>query len=207
MKLIRFAAIAAVLFSFASLTRAEIAPASSAGAAKPLKTGDSIPDVTLVDMNGKSVDLRKAVAERPAAIIFYRGGWCPYCMKHLADVGKIKDDIKKAGYQILAITPDKPEIIKQTADKKELEYTLLSDSDNAAARAFGVAFTLDADTLEKYTKYGIDLTKQSGGKNKDVLPVPAFYLVSKDGKIIFDHSDPDYTKRIAKEDILAAIAK
>ncbi len=206
MKSIRFAAALALILGFVAAD-ADTPPALSAETAEPLKTGDSIPDVTLLDMDGNPFDLRKAVAEQPAAIIFYRGGWCPYCMKHLADVGKIKDDIQKAGYRILAITPDKPEIIKQTADKKELGYTLLSDSDTAAARAFGVAFTLDTDTLDKYTKYGIDLAKQSGGQNKDVLPVPAFYLVSKEGKITFDFTDPDYTKRIAKEDILAAIAK
>lgn len=181
----------------------DVAP--SAEAAEPLAKGAAIPDVSLKTASGEEVKLRELVAEKPAAIIFYRGGWCPYCNVHLKNVQKIEDDIVAKGYQILAISPDNPEHLQQTAEKQKVSYQLLSDSDMSAAKAFGVAFRLDSETLKKYNEFGINLEESSSGGNKDSLPVPAFYLVNREGEITFAHTDPDYTKRISAEDIKAAL--
>lgn len=180
---------------------------SSASAAAPLAVGDQVPGLVLRDLEGNAFDLNKAIAEKPTALIFYRGGWCPFCSAHLAKVQEAEEEILAKGYQILAISPDRPENLKQSVDKGKLTYQLLSDSDMAAAKAFGLAFRLDDDTLAKYKGYGIDLTAASGGTNQDTLPVPAFYLVSTDGTIQFEHHDPNYMKRIAEEDILSALER
>ena len=174
-------------------------------AAKPLQKGATIPDVTLQTVEGEDVKLREVVAEKPAALIFYRGGWCPYCNKHLKDVQEIEDDLGEAGYQIIAISPDDPAHLKKTLDQHELSYQLMSDSKMEAAKGFGLAFQLDGETLERYKGFGIDLANSSGGGNKDALPVPAFYLVNKEGEITFAHTEADYTKRLSNKEILDAL--
>ena len=172
---------------------------------RPLLVGQSIPAVTLKGIDGKSFSLNAAVAKKPTVIIFYRGSWCPYCNTHLGDLARREPELLELGFQILAISPDQPKYLQESIDKHSIEYTLLSDSDMAAAKAFGLAFMLDDATLKKYKEYGIDLQKNSG-QSHNMLPVPAAYLVTPEGKITFSFVAPDYKIRV-KGDVLLAAAK
>ncbi len=87
--------------------------------------------------------------------------------------------------------------------KHALPYALLSDSKLAAARAFGIAFQLDAPTLAAYAKHGVDLRKASG-EAKDWLPVPSVFLIGADGAIKFVYANPDYRERLKAKVLLAA---
>lgn len=167
--------------------------------AKGLAVGDTVPVLALKTASGQAFDLNAELKKQPALVIFYRGGWCPYCNKHLAELQKIQADLKTAGFQILAVSPDAPEKAGETAQKGALGYTLLSDADLAAAKAFKLAFRLDEGTIEKYKKYKIDLSACDW-----CLPVPAAYLVGSDGKILFAHANPDYKIRIDNAKILEA---
>lgn len=170
----------------------------------PLKAGASVPDVTLKMDAGKTVSLRKMVSEKPAVLIFYRGGWCPYCTKHLSAVMDIEAAVLDAGYQILAISPDQPAKLAETPDREKLGFTLLSDSLMDASKGFGIAFEVDAATREKYKEYGIDLEKASG-QSHYLLPHPAVYVVGTDGVIRFAHVNEDYKVRLEPEKILEAV--
>lgn len=178
--------------------------AASAEQAKPLTVGDSVPDVVVQDGQGNPVRLRDATDGKKSALVFYRGGWCPFCNKHLSDLASLQDDFAKAGYQVIGINPDRPEDVLKAQEKREYPFTILSDSDLAAARAFGVAFKLDDKTVEQYNGYGIKLM-DSAGEPRYSLPVPAFYLVDEAGKITFEFHDADYKVRISKDDVLKAI--
>ena len=171
---------------------------------EPLKSGDAIPDSALKTAADESVSLRKLVSEKPAVLIFYRGGWCPFCTAHLSELMDIEEQLTALGYQIVAISPDIPEKFKETANDKSLSFTIYSDSAMTTAEAFGVAFRLDQATLERYKGYGIDLVANSGGKNKDVLPVPAVFLTDKAGKVVFSYVNPDYRYRVPGKVLLAA---
>jgi peroxiredoxin len=152
---------------------------------KPLLIGADIPAVTLLSANGVQVNLRKKVAEKPAVIIFYRGGWCPYCNRHLADLQQAEDQLLSMGFQVLAVSPDRPEKLQATLKKDKLTYHLLSDSSMAASRAFGIAFRLDDATFKKYVQqYKIDIEADSGYTHHQ-LPVPAIFIVNTDGRIAF----------------------
>jgi len=105
------------------------------------------------------------------------------------------------GYQILAITADAPEDMPATTEKYQLSYTLLSDVNMEAADAFGLAFYLDARTTERYEQRFKLSAKHEGHY---WLPVPAVYIVGKDGKIAFVHTDPNYRERLPVDDLLAA---
>src|SRR5437762_2103191 len=126
--------------------------ASSAEAIQPLKVGDTIPDVNLTNPDGIVFNLKKIIKNQPTVLIFYRGGWCVYCNTQLSQLKQIEQPLQKLGYQIVAVSPDKVEKIRETLKKYDLEYMVVSDSDAAAIKAFGLAFKVDDATLAKYKK-------------------------------------------------------
>lgn len=165
----------------------------------PLLVGEEIPDVKLANLKGEAVELKKMVAEKPTVLIFYRGGWCPFCNRQLAGMQKIEKDILAMGYQIVAVSPDSPQNLKKTLDKNELSYTLVSDATGDVAKAFGIAFRAPK-------RYGKFLSKYSGDKNTDnILPVPSVFVLNKKGKIKFEYINPDYRERLSPELLKAAV--
>jgi len=178
---------------------------TSATDGRPLLIGSSVPSVNLQDVDGKPFDLGGAVKTQPTVVIFYRGGWCMYCNQQLGQLQTIEHELLDLGYQILAISPDRPEELAVSVEKHTLSYTLLSDHAMNAARTFGVAFRVDNDTLEKYKGYGIDLEAASG-ETHHMLPVPAVFVVGTDGLITFSYVNPDYRTRLGP-DVLLAVAQ
>lgn len=191
--------------SMISLVAAEeVSVAASAKDVRPLKAGELVPDVSVSNAAGKPEKLSKYHADGPAVIVFFRGSWCPICTKHFQDLIKAQPAIAKSGAQIVAISPDTVENTRANTEKLKIPFPLLSDSDLAATKAFGLAFQVDDVTITKYKGFGIDLEKASG-REHHALPVPAVYIVNKAGKITFAHSNPDYTKRLDVETILAEL--
>ncbi|KKM16944.1 hypothetical protein LCGC14_1680720 [marine sediment metagenome] len=185
--------------------------ADSAEKVHSIAVGQTVPAVTLRTVGGQLYDLRRGIARQPTVLIFYRGGWCPYCNRHLAELQELEPKLRELGYQILAISPDRPEELAKSVRKQSLGYTLLSDSDMTAARAFGLAFRVDDALVGLYkTKYSIDLEAASGRKHHE-LPVPAAYIVDQSGKIRHAYVNPDYKARIEPEKLLqearSALAK
>ena len=169
-----------------------------------LKSGDIIPEVTVHTEEARPVTLRQLTAEKPAVLIFYRGGWCPFCTRHLKELAGIQDDLRALGFQLIALSIDKPEKLRQTPHRESLGYQLLSDSDAAAARAFGIAFQVEDSLVKKYKdSYQIDL-EEAAGKTHHLLPHPAVYVVDQQGKIRFAHVNEDYKERLDPKAILTA---
>jgi peroxiredoxin len=165
----------------------------------PLLIGEAIPTVNLPDASGKTFDLNKAVAESPTILVFYRGGWCPYCSRQLSGIQEVEQDLKSLGYKIIAVSTDSPESLTETLGKEKLSYTLLSDSELTAAKKFGIAFK----GPKAYDKL---LPKASGGKNVDkLLPVPSVFILDTKGVIQFEYINPNYASRISPA-LLKAVA-
>jgi len=173
--------------------------------------GDALPPVHLRTAEGVVFDLSQAVAEQAAVVVFYRGGWCPFCTRHLMELGRVEAELRELGFQILAVSPDRPAKIRETMKRTAGEgpgspavITLLSDSTLAAAEALGIAFKVEADLVQTYrTRHGIDLEAASG-ETHHRLPHPAVFLVTPDQVIRFAHVDTDYRARLSGEEILAA---
>jgi peroxiredoxin len=197
---------AAALFSQASV--AAPALAERADAVQPVLVGSALPDVQLADSKAGKVKLAslldKAAAGKPAVLVFYRGGWCPYCNLHLQELRKIVEPMKAKGVPLIAISPDQPAELFKTAEKEKLDYTLLSDSKAELIKALGIGFTVDEATRKKYAEYGIDLSKASGEKHF-ILPAPAVFVVSADRKIAFSYVNPDYSSRLSGNVVLAMV--
>jgi len=188
----------------AVVLHADVAP--NAESTRPLKAGVATPNPKLRSLDGKATDLKTVVAGKPTVLVFYRGGWCPYCNVHLQELGNAQDQLRGLGYQIVALSPDVPAELAKSIDKNDVEYTLLSDSDSNASQAFGVAFQVPQDLVDTYkNSYKIDLEKASGNQ-RHILPVPAVFLI-KDGKVVYSYSNPDYKVRLKAAELIAAAKK
>jgi peroxiredoxin len=178
---------------------------NAAAEAKPLSVGASVPDSVLGTLQGKRTTFKRALHGRPTVMIFYRGSWCPFCNGHLMELGKIEGEIRRRGYQIIAISPDEAVELNKMREKNQLPYQLYSDSSAELMKKFGVAFRLDDDTFDKYkNSYHIDLEKASGHTHH-ILPVPSVFVVDRKGKIVFVHSNPDYKVRMKASELLSAL--
>ena len=170
----------------------------------PVLVGTTIPKATLQDVDADSVPLMDRVSQKPTVLIFYRGGWCMYCNRQLGQLNEIEKDILDAGFQIVAVSPDKPAEMQNTYNKHDMNYTLLSDSTAEAATAFGIAFRVDDPTLEKLKNYKIDINAASG-HDHNILPVPAVFVLDTKGTILFEYVNPVYSTRLHPSVLLAAV--
>jgi peroxiredoxin len=173
----------------------------------PLLNGLTIPQVTLHNAAGNSVHLNALVKQKPSVLVFYRGGWCPYCNAQLAALRDIEPQLSKLGYQLIAITPDSVASINKSlrdTGGQQLNYTLLSDSNFSASSAFGLAYYLDDKTAIAYKgKFG-SLIITEKGTEKVVLPVPAVYIVNTQGEALFNYVHINYKTRLESELLLKA---
>jgi peroxiredoxin len=158
-----------------------------------LPTGSMAPDFELKDQSGKIFHLKEMNKEKTVIVLFYRGQWCPHCSKQLKGLQDSIDILTAKGAVIVAITPETTENVSKTIEKTKAGFPILSDNGLKVMQAYGVAFEVDAETIERYKKYGIDFDKANGSNGVN-LPVPAMYIIKK-GKVTWRYFDADYRKR------------
>jgi peroxiredoxin len=173
--------------------------------ARALKVGTTAPDATLPDALNKSVQLSALWQQGPLVLIFYRGGWCPYCNLELRAWQQQLSSLQNLGAQLVAVSPQTPDNSLSTAEKNELAFPVLSDSALQAASAFGVAFEMPPELIELYSQVGNNLPVLNGN-GQWVLPIPATYVIDRDGRIAYAHVEADYRERAEPADVLAAVA-
>lgn len=193
-----------LLCAAAWLPAAQAQIAESAQAVRPILVGSSVPAVELAEISGAPTTLAKLLDGKPTVLVFYRGGWCPYCNLQLSELRKLGPDLAKNGFQLLAISPDRAEELSKTLDKGDIDFTLVSDSRALALQAFGIAFRVDDATLEKYQGFGVDL-EQVSGETHHALPVPSVFIVDAAGVIQFAYVNPDYRTRVPLRLVRAAL--
>ena len=156
----------------------------------PLLIGEKVPEVTLLDVAGQNFNIAEEVKKKPTILIFYRGGWCPYCSKQLSGLQEISPSLEKLGYQILAVGTDQPEGLMQSVTKEKLSYTLLSDADLSLSKQFGIAFKAPKAYWEM-------LSETTNRRNTDLLlPVPSVFILDTAGKIQYEYINPDFKQRL-----------
>jgi peroxiredoxin len=169
---------------------------------KPLTVGTVAPAFAAREADGKPFRFEPGKLARPVMLIFYRGGWCPYCNAHLKDLRSTVPQIAAMGIDVLFLSTDRPDILRGSL-KEPVDYHLLSDHEVNAARAFGIAYRMDDATYAKYKTYGLDLEESQGAKHHE-LPVPAVFVVDRFGSIRFAHTNADYTQRLPAQQVLDA---
>ena len=169
-----------------------------------IKIGDKFPMATLLNSKNEKVSLAEIADNTPLVISFYRGGWCPYCNIQLKAIQKALPEIKGKGARLVAITPETPDNSLSTQEKNELEFDVLSDIDNKLAKELGLVFQLPKAIQEIYSQFGLDITKHNGNSDFE-LPMPATFVLDKEGKVTYRFVNEDYTKRAEILDILNAL--
>lgn len=185
-------------------TSASAALASDPKEIRMLPAGVPAPDAALRDIDDHATRLSTLLAGKPSVLVFYRGGWCPYCNLQLSELRKVKPMLAELGFQLIAVSPDQPQELNKSLDKHTLDYTLASDSSSALMQAFGIGFQLDAATLAKYQEYGLDLEAASGEQHH-ALPVPSVFVIDGQGLIQFAYANPDYRTRLPERMLRAAV--
>lgn len=204
-------AAAGMLLVSGTLALPEVPPAgelkavpAKAEAVQPILAGQTFPAATLTGIDGISVNLNALLAEKPAVLIYYRGGWCSYCNEQLAQLNSVAGEFDKLGFQLIAVSPDRPEQLQKTVAKHQLVFRLLSDSDMNTSRKLGIAFRLDDATFKKYKNdYKVDIEAASGQTHHQ-LPAPSAFVVDRNGLIHLAYVNPDYKLRIDPDVLLSA---
>lgn len=161
------------------------------------------PEFSVKDQNGKQVNLRELRKKGPVVLVFYRGNWCPYCNKELKRLEDSLQLIKDKGAELIAISPEGQEGIAKTAEKTKAAYSLISDSDAKIMKAYDVAYRVDDKALARYKSFDIDLSATNGQNVKNTsLPVPAVYIITKEGTVKYRYFNEDYKKRPSVKEIL-----
>jgi len=173
-------------------------------AEKALRVGQTMPDFELPNAQGKIVRLQDLVKAGPVIVSFYRGSWCPYCNIQLNSYQQHLADFRRLGANLVAITPEKPDLTVLTEEKKKLEFEILTDKDNAVAKKLGLVYGVTGELKDLYKQFGVDLEKSQGNPDWQ-LPVPATYVVSKTGKVVYAFVNVDYTHRADPQDLLQAL--
>lgn len=171
-----------------------------------LGAGEMAPDFALPSADGRLISLESLIAGGPAVIVFYRGGWCPYCNITLCAFESARPEIERLGGRMIAVSPERPEHAADTRRNGELGFEVLSDADGRVARLFGLWFTLPEALVQTYRALGIDLPARNGGEDW-ALPMPATYVVGRDGVVAYAFVEADYTRRAEPAAVVAALAR
>jgi peroxiredoxin len=173
--------------------------------AQGLAIGDTVHQFTAKDVNDSLYSLQEALKKGPVVVVFYRGHWCPICNKHLKELQDSFQGIYAKGASIVAISPEKVEFLKQTQEKTHVSFTLISDTAYLISSQFDVAFKpKNAEILLYNTMLGANL-KQAHSDDSQTLPIPATFILNKEGIVVWRHVDPNYKKRSSAQDIVSNI--
>jgi len=166
------------------------------------RPGDPMPPFMLPDDSGKLVSLTGLIAKGPVAVMFFRGHWCPYCRLNVRAVTQAMDRIKAMNAQVVAIMPE----LQQYAGKFKAEsgapFPVLTDLDNGYALSLNLAIWLGTE-IQGLLSYQ-DMARYHGNDGW-VLPIPAAFVIGRDGLVKARFVDPDFRKRMEIDDLLAAL--
>ena len=168
------------------------------------KPGDIMPLFVLPDETGRLVGLKDMLAQGPVVVTFHRGHWCPYCRISISTLVKAQPRIEALGARMVAIVPDREEFAAEMREDCNVNFPILCDLDNGYAMSLNLAIWVGAEMQEYMTKIGRVLP-QYQGNDSWMLPIPATFVVGKDGQIKARFVDPDYRKRMTIEDLIAAL--
>jgi peroxiredoxin len=176
---------------------------NGAGGSAP-RPGEPMPPFILPDETGHMVSLDDLIAEGSVAVTFHRGHWCPYCRININALAQAHQKISQEGGQIVAIMPDRQQFSSELKLKGELPFPILTDMDNGYALSLNLAIWIGEEMKKIMTDRRQDVPAYQGNDSW-MLPIPATFVVGQDGRIKARFVDPDYRKRMAIDDLLAAL--
>jgi len=178
---------------------------ASGAASHALKVGDRGPAFTLKDPDGQAVASADLLAQGPLIVTFYRGVWCPYCNMDLQAIQEVLPELEALGARLVAISPQTAPNSRRAQRENKLDFPILSDPGNAVADAFGLRFTLPDYLQALYRDTFKNDLAVVNGDDSWTLPMPARFLIDRDGVIRYAEVNPDYTRRPDPHELLPAL--
>ncbi|MFI7000557.1 peroxiredoxin-like family protein [Nocardia sp. NPDC050175] len=170
-----------------------------------IRAGQRLESFTLDDATGTPISLDQLVSAGTVVLVFYRGGWCPYCNLALRTYQQeLLPQLGAFGARLAAVSPQSPDESLSTTEKAGLGFTVLSDPDSRVAERIGVAFQQTDEVLAAQRQLGLDLTEVNG-EGSTRLPRPTVLIVDQNRIVRFIDVQPDYTARTEVADIIAAL--
>jgi peroxiredoxin len=166
-----------------------------------LAVGAAAPSFQLPDQDGKVVSSQELLSRGRLVICFFRGRWCPFCVAQLEAMNSAFSQIGKAGAGLVAISPQTTKQCFFMRDQHQLRFPLLSDAGNQVARQFGVVYRVPDEQKQVYSRTFVNLPFLNGDASWE-LPIPATYILERDGRVLYASADPDYTQRPEPEEVV-----
>ncbi|GGB70158.1 hypothetical protein GCM10007424_07650 [Flavobacterium suaedae] len=169
---------------------------------KGLNKGNKAPDVMLTMQDGTRMSLEGLYSEQPVVLFFYRGYWCPVCIKHLSEFAKEAKKIEDKGVKLVAVTPETYDNVGKTKEKTGANFTIVSDGDGSVMQAFDVDFDV-TQNYQGMIQDKLDASiAESNATGEAVLPVPATFIINTKGEIVYTQFNPDYKDRASIQEII-----
>ncbi|MCD1258974.1 AhpC/TSA family protein [Paenibacillus athensensis] len=178
-----------------------------AGIASGLAEGTKAKDFVLKNALGQEISLYEELSKGPVVLTFYRGGWCPFCSMQLRAYEKALPEIQALGAQLLAISPQSPDNTLSQAEKEQLSFQVLSDTNGLAAVKYNVLYDVP-DYIRSIMehKFGLNLAEYNA-TNRWILPVPSTFMIDESAVIRSAYVNPDFMQRMDPDDIVAELKK
>lgn len=157
-----------------------------------LQAGESAPEFTMKDQHGNLLSLGGLLQKGPVVINFFRGFWCNYCQAELKAYQELLQALQNLNTSYLAISPN---ILNDSQPHSVDNYFQITDTDNSIATKFGIVYEVERSQKELFSQWGVDLAKLNHAEKWE-LPLPATYIISKDGCVDFKFVHSDYRKRL-----------
>ncbi|WP_276353125.1 peroxiredoxin-like family protein [Cohnella caldifontis] len=167
-----------------------------------LQPGERAEDFTLNNANGVAVNLRERLAAGPVVLVFYRGGWCPFCNIQLRAYRSALPEIEALGAQLVAVSPQSPDNALSQQQKEDLRFQVLSDTNGMAAALYKVLFEVPPRLRELMAgKLRVNLAEYNAA-DRWILPIPSTFIIDASGIVRSAYVNPDFMKRMEPQDIL-----
>lgn len=176
---------------------------AEAGAKAP-QVGEALPAFVLPDQNGRLVSLDTLLREGPLVVAFLRGHWCPYCRITASALGEIAETARKLGARIVAITPESRQFARALDADTASAFPILADLDNGYALSVNLAIWVDEGMSSLIAGAGWDIPAYQGNETW-MLPIPAVFVLGRDGIVVARHVNPDYRERANLDEIVASL--
>lgn len=164
-----------------------------------IQPGQKLPEFALSDASGVSVSSVDLLAKGPLLIVFYRGGWCPFCNLTLRAYQQRLEDFKARGVTLVAITPEQPDSSLSTVEKNELQFPVLTDDGLQLARKLNITWEQSKEMVDAVNGIGADLEKRHGNVSNDMV-VPTTLLIDQKGVVRNIYAEADWLKRLEPQE-------
>ncbi len=161
-----------------------------------LQPGASLPELTAYTSVGEPVSLNEVFKQKPTVLFFYKSAYCGHCQFQFRQILGIQDQLADLGFQVMAVSHVSLESTKRMEDKYTPPFPVLSDRNQDVGRAFGIAFSMARPEVNFYP-----------GRNDMGVYGSALFVVSTNGRVLYEWTYNDNKVRLNDQAVLAAARK